>query len=218
METCQHHHPCEVKILYLLGSLSKNKLPFTGPDFAHCSNLVGGPVSFILPNIKKLDNGLTRRIKVINYPFMFVDNPTLSHHRQIDRTLRDKFNNVEFYREFLLLCIEVYLETINNNNSITIPKSIQENSNQYFDDNNPVKTFIDTHIRQVEPELKQKIKTTDLKAEFDNVFPDRKMHIRAFIQAMAFNGYDVSIKDGYKYFKNIEIINGNNDINIELEF
>lgn len=173
----------------------------------------------VLPNIKKLDNGLTRRIKVINYPFMFVDNPTLSHHRKIDRTLRDKFNNVEYYREFLLLCIEIYLETINNNNSITIPKSIQENSNQYFDDNNPVKTFIDTRIKQVEPELKQKIKTTDLKAEYDLAFPDRKMHIRAFIQAMSFNGHDTFNSMGYRYFKNIQIINGNdNDIKIELEF
>jgi len=171
-----------------------------------------------LPNIKKLDNGITRRIKIINYPFMFVDNPTLSHHRQIDRTLRDKFNNVEFYREFLLMMIDAHVNNINNNTTNIIPKSIQQHTNEYFDDNNPVKTFIDTHIRQVEPELKQKIKTTDLKAEYDLSFPDRKMHIRAFIQAMAFNGFDTYNSMGYKYFKNIEIVNGNNDINIELEF
>lgn len=171
-----------------------------------------------LPNIKKLDDGLMRRIKVINYPFNFVENPTLSYHRKIDRTLRDKFNKVEYYREFLLLLIDTHLENLNNNSYI-IPQIIQENTNHYFDDNNPVKTFIDTRIRKVEPDLKQKIKATELKAEFDIVFPDKKMHIRAFIQAMAFNGYDVSTYTGYKFFKNIELItNENTDMQIELEF
>jgi len=172
-----------------------------------------------LPNIKKLDDGLSRRIKVINYPFNFVENPTLSYHRKIDRTLRDKFNNVEYYREFLLMLIDAHLENINNNTINIIPQTIQENSSEYFNDNNPVKTFIDTHVRKVDPELKLKIKTTDLKAQYDISFPDKRMHIRAFIQAMAFNGYDTYNSMGYKYFKNIEIINeNNNDIKIELEF
>ena len=46
-----------------------------------------------MPNIKKLDNGITRRLRIINYPLQFVENPINASDRQVDTKLKDEFNS-----------------------------------------------------------------------------------------------------------------------------
>jgi phage/plasmid-associated DNA primase len=159
--------------------------------FLQCNNL---------PDIKNIDKGLMRRIKVIKYKFNFVDNPMDENDRKKDDTIKDIFTTVEYAREYLLLLLDTIKE-IKNIKILSIPKAVKNETNEYFDDNNPVKNFIDTYLSKV---ANTKIKTTELKEHFDSKC-DIKMSMKSFIKAMVVNGYDTKIVNGYKFFKNIQI-------------
>ena len=173
----------------------------TGTDCIETRQLYRDNITFVpqftpfiqcnrLPNIKSVDDGLVRRIKVITFPFSFVENPTESFHRKIDKNLKSKINCEEYGREYILLL----LETLKNNLNIdlSIPKVIQDATSDYFSYNNPIAQFIKTCVRRVDPNLKMRIKATALKQHFDSIF-DNKIHIREFLRVMSSNGFDTYI-------------------------
>ena len=52
-----------------------------------------------MPSIKKLDNGMTRRIRVINYPFQFVESPINSTDRKDNIRLKGDCKNDELLKD-----------------------------------------------------------------------------------------------------------------------
>ncbi|WP_353171054.1 hypothetical protein, partial [Flavobacterium sp.] len=191
----------------------------TGNDDIKTRQLYNGNIAFLpqftpfiqcntLPNIKKVDDGLIRRIKVITFPFSFVENPTEEFQRKIDRRLKSKINCEEYGREYILLLLETLKKNINI--ELPIPKVIQEATSNYFADHNPIVEFIKTCIRRVDPNLKMRIKATELKLHFDSVI-ENKIHIREFIRVMGVNGFDTINPNGSKVFKDIEIIENEAD-------
>jgi hypothetical protein len=57
----------------------------------------------------KIDDGIKRRLKIINYPLKFVDKPSKSNERSIDYSLKDKLTN-DLYKQFILILIEKAVE------------------------------------------------------------------------------------------------------------
>ena len=191
----------------------------TGNDDIKARQLYNGNIAFLpqftpfiqcntLPNIKKVDDGIVRRIKVITFPFSFVENPTEVFHRKIDRNLKGKINCEEYGREYILLLLETLKKNINI--EIPIPKVIQEATSNYFADHNPIAEFIKTCIRRVDPNLKRRIKASELKTHFDSVI-ENKIHIKEFIRVMGVNGFQTYMLNGCKAFKDIEIIENEED-------
>lgn len=191
----------------------------TGNDRIETRQLYKGNITFVpqftpfiqcntLPNIKKIDNGLTRRIKVITFPFSFVENPTESFHRKIDINLKSKINCEEYGREYILLLLETLKK--NMNIKLAIPEVIQEATSSYFADNDPIRGYIKTYIRRVDKNLNRRVKASILKTHFDSVV-ENKIHIREFVRVMVVNSFDAYTLDGCKAFKDIEIIQNDED-------
>jgi P4 family phage/plasmid primase-like protien len=155
-----------------------------------------------MPYIKKIDKGIMRRIKVICFPYMFVDNPIERWERKIDRSLKALFETEDYYREYMLLLLDIFVEH-NNYDSIKIPDSVMSESSKYFNDNNPVKNFIDSFIKH---SAGNKIKSSEVKAHFDDNF-EEKLTSSLFLKAMKTNGYDTIMHHGYKKFIDIDICN-----------
>ena len=44
-----------------------------------------------MPNIKNLDNGIIRRLRIINYPFQFVEKPINIKDKKVDAKLKNDF-------------------------------------------------------------------------------------------------------------------------------
>jgi P4 family phage/plasmid primase-like protien len=94
------------------------------------------------PDIDRLDIAIEQRLKVIHYPFTFVENPSNEYERKIDTTLKDKFsNNKCFIKSFMGILLE-YAHKNYNCNTISLPVKVTEQNNLYFDENNPVKDFL----------------------------------------------------------------------------
>jgi phage/plasmid-associated DNA primase len=159
-----------------------------------------------MPYIKKIDKGLMRRIKVMFFKLMFVDNPVESWERKIDRSLKPLFETEEYYREYMLLLLDTYAE-YSNYDDIKIPMCVKVESDKYFNDNNPVKNFIECFIKPIPG---NKIKSSEVKEHFDANF-EEKLTSSLFLKAMKTNGYDTIMHHGYKKFVDIDICSPIND-------
>ena len=197
-----------------LGNATALNTPFlkliSGNDKIETRQLYGTNFSFkplftaflqcnTLPNIKKVDRGIMRRIEVINYPLSFVENPIEPNERKINITLKDKLETIEYGREYILLLLDTITKI--KDNDIKTPQSIKDSSNNYFTENNPVKNYIDAFL------LKKsgcKVKSTELKEHYDS-HSEMKINIRDFIKHMTANGITNYMSMGYRFFKDIEI-------------
>lgn len=173
--------------------LYKSNFKFTPQftPFIQCNNL---------PNIKNLDKGLQRRIKVIKFPLSFVNKPVEEHERKIDITLKSTIeNNTDFCLEYLLLLLDYAKD--NKDKEVVIPKEVLEQTSNYFTENNPVKIFLDEFTIKNKD---SKIKAKELHEAY-NSKSDNPVSLTLFNKSMRSNGFtDVLIK-GYRFFKGIEI-------------
>jgi P4 family phage/plasmid primase-like protien len=94
------------------------------------------------PDIDKLDVAIEQRLKVIHYPFTFLENPSTDFERKIDTSLKDKLSNDdEFIKSFMGILLEYAYEN-SKCNTISLPSKVKEQNEMYFDENNPVKDFL----------------------------------------------------------------------------
>jgi putative DNA primase/helicase len=113
------------------------------------------------PDIDKLDVAIEQRLKVIHYPFTFVENPTLETERKIDTSLKDKcINNMEFIKCFMKIILEYAYKNSQRNNT-PLPSKVKEQNEQYFDDNNPVKEFL-RDCCEITKNLNDKVQSREL--------------------------------------------------------
>jgi hypothetical protein len=74
-------------------------------------------------------------------------------------------------------------------------------TNEYINDNNPVKTYIDNYILRHED---KKIKASELKEHYDTVM-ETPISLKIFYKQMKSNGYATVFVRGIKYYKDVII-------------
>jgi P4 family phage/plasmid primase-like protien len=159
------------------------------------------------PKLGKVDGGIRRRMKIIQFPFNFVENPIKTNERLIDNTLKNKLNN-DYYKELILLLIDI-ASLHKNDVNIKQPVDVINQTNEYFNDNDPVKLWLTNNCIITDKQSDQ-IKTSVLYSHYlsgDN----EKITIIKFIDLMKINNIPIINKKGYKYFIKIQIII-NNDL------
>ncbi|KAA0146085.1 hypothetical protein FNF28_07733 [Cafeteria roenbergensis] len=88
------------------------------------------------------DGGIQRRMKVIPFPFKFVDEPTLSHEKPKDPTLKHRLSGNEKYKkEMFILLTEKYQELAAKRYTVAVPESVMTATRNVEEENNPVKTW-----------------------------------------------------------------------------
>ena len=167
--------------------------------FLQCNNI---------PCIKKLDNGMIRRLKIIRYPFNFVESDKLKddkNNRLRDENLKDSLiEDEELKQAFIYLLIKYATENINK--TINIPDECKEFTKQYINDNNPIKDFIDNKIIKTDNK-NDRIITSDLYKLFKSSTQDEKTTAKKFYDDMLYNGFEKSHKiNGYQYYQFIQIV------------
>ena len=141
-----------------------------------------------------------RRIKMINFPISFVDNPVGRYQKMRDSNLKIHLETEAYAREYLLLLLDV----VNANrdiNAIKMPKRVEEQTKEYFDDNNITIDFIKRFVRYSERDTK----CIDLFACYNSVSTGDNVNIKAFIRSMVINGFITKKRDGYKVFTPLDI-------------
>jgi P4 family phage/plasmid primase-like protien len=98
-----------------------------------------------LPEIKGEDTALWRRIRVIDFPSRFVDNPQEPGEYKIDRTLPSRMREDTTWRQtFMKILIEYYYK------DIIEPLEVQVKTNEYRQENNDFYNWMEENLEPKE--------------------------------------------------------------------
>ena len=90
------------------------------------------------PEIDELDKTLINRLRCINFPNEFVDDPKLPNQKLINKKLQEK---LPLWKEdFMLLLLEYYIKY--KENDLEAPENVLKWTNIYKEDNNKYLTFL----------------------------------------------------------------------------
>jgi P4 family phage/plasmid primase-like protien len=141
------------------------------------------------PSLNGYDTGFIRRLKMIPFPFKFVETPISPHERVRDNSLEIYFkNDLAIRQQLILILLEYFDKYIKGNKSIEIPKEVEEATKEYLESNNIVGIFIRENL-DCTGNKSDKIMATTLFEYFQLKYREAKLTIDMFKQQMEINGH-----------------------------
>jgi P4 family phage/plasmid primase-like protien len=138
-----------------------------------------------LPEIKGEDTALWRRIRVIDFPSRFVDDPKEENEYKIDRTLPSRMReDISWRQTFINILIEYY------NKHVPEPIEVQVKTNEYRQENNNFYNWLEENIEEKQGEILQL-------SDVCNVFIGKKVGSRAMTKYK--KEMEKYIKERYKH-------------------
>lgn len=150
------------------------------------------------PSLNKLDKGMSRRLSLMPYINSFVQNPTKPNEKKVNPNLKSAIND-EFINNFMILMLDTAYQ-YNNINTITKPQIVQDATNEYMNDNNPIKNFIDEYYIN---DNTSKVNTTEFRMHYEATTGE-KIQATKLKEALVLNGYKV-IKQGLSFICNLKL-------------
>jgi putative DNA primase/helicase len=165
------------------------------------------------PDIDKLDIAIESRLKVIHYPFTFIENPSNDFERKIDISLKEKLSkNDEFIKSFIGILLE-YAYKNSHSNTIILPSKVKEQNSLYFDENNPIKDFL-ADCCEITNNNNDRIKTRDLYIKYNECNIYKNIDERKFNDLMTNLNKINKIKSyGCFFYSGLKFIGLKNDEN-----
>jgi hypothetical protein len=134
-----------------------------------------------LPCLSSVDGGIGRRIRNINYPVQFVDNPDPNNiHQALKNEEMCEILTTDAIRDcYIRLLLDRFINVSSKLRKEIIPQQILDDCLEYITDSNPVLGFI-TERYIITNNDKDRIKSSDLWAEFSSIHKDCKMTTSKF--------------------------------------
>ena len=96
-----------------------------------------------IPQVSKVDGGVQRRLRVIEFPFDFVENPILPHQRQADNNIKDVLvKSLAWRQQFVRILIHIFITEVKDQQSLHPPDSVSQASKSFLDSCNPVAEWL----------------------------------------------------------------------------
>lgn len=126
------------------------------------------------PTLSDNDGGIKRRLKIIKFPSLFVDNPVRENEKKMDEGILDKLKQCK--REFFELLVHYWKDY--QVNGLTEPEDVNELAKEYLDDNKDdiLLEFIENNIEKQDDAVLTK---TDVKTLFRQLY-GKKINIDDF--------------------------------------
>lgn len=141
-----------------------------------------------IPALSKTDGGITRRMKIINFPFKFVTTPTAPNERQGNPDVKERLcKSAEWRDELMLILTETWAKETKNMTACATPSAVAESTSAYLDENNPIKHWIAEHYDLTKND-RDFIAQKDLKQQYQNDCSVDKVDDRWFKNMLTFNG------------------------------
>lgn len=137
-----------------------------------------------LLQLSKSEPAISRRLRVVSFNNIFVDNPILPNHRQRDDNLTTKIkDDINYAKAFMKLLIDNWISKDLLNKKFKTPQSVIDDSREYIDDCNDVKKFIQEHYIITSNE-NDKISARDIFTQFKFKTQNMKAVERSFSSQM----------------------------------
>ncbi len=170
----------------------------TGNDPVSAARKYENPITFTpqcgwwlqcneIPKFNKMTGGSKRRVKVLMFPFQFVDNPQSDHERKTNNSLKEKIGKCDDWRdEFILMMIEAY-NTIGD--SMGTPAFVDDATATYMNKSNPCNDWLSEHYVRTDSDDKEKaISSEELLEQFKADKPSTEMSAERFKSYMELIG------------------------------
>lgn len=158
-----------------------------------------------LPRLDKIEDAIKRRFVNITFPYTFVENPISSNQKKINYSLKTKFNDPLYHREF----IKILLDNVDLGEKLNIPTNIVDTTKEYLEDNNFVGHFINQYL-DITGDKKDYIKSSELY----NMYKEAKLLYlspQKFKSQMVNNGLSPILLKGSSIYRGIKIKEENED-------
>lgn len=111
------------------------------------------------PPMSKMDDGVRRRLVVIPFPFQFRSKELYTggaDERIADAELKDKLSKTTEWRdEFILMLLDAYATLPRNRADLMRPQMVRDATDDYLNDQNPLKTWLGAEFEKVEGDDKR---------------------------------------------------------------
>lgn len=153
------------------------------------------------PELSKVDDAISKSLKIIEFPYQFVCKPILSEQREIDLSLKHKFDEVRYHQQFMRILLSYHKRFIMGNKPIDDPEHVVNATNEYIEENNPVGLWLnDNYMITNNPE--DRVKVDELYTDFypkPTGFTKKK-----FGQYMSQLGLKSKISNGSRYYTGLQ--------------
>jgi phage/plasmid-associated DNA primase len=98
-----------------------------------------------IPRLSKVDGGIARRLRVIQFKYKFVDNPDEKnpYHKEIDRSINSKFADDDRYKQaFAKIICDNWAQNVKQMSSMCTPKEVTEASKSFVEECNEVLVYV----------------------------------------------------------------------------
>ncbi len=129
---------------------------WTGNDRLSARDLYTSTITFVaqfllflqtnnIPELNRVDGGITRRMKINQFRNKFVENPSAPNEKKINIDLKEKIIKSAAWRdEMFLLILEAYKAL--EKEGIKPPASVAAQTQEYMDQQNPVKEWLEANF------------------------------------------------------------------------
>jgi putative DNA primase/helicase len=159
-----------------------------------------------IPRLSSTDvNGIARRLDVVEFPFTFTDkpNPDIKTEKQIDLTLKKKFEDDVRYRQQLArILFDTYEKHVKGNKPIDIPENVSSFTKAYLHEQNVVNNFIDDNCEFGQD---YKVERTMLFEAYKDCDMFEPMKASMFYKKVEANGFKPSKDRGTRIFKGLRL-------------
>ena len=96
-----------------------------------------------MPGLSKIDEGLARRLNVIEFPNRFCEAPKMPHEKPINKFLKTKYlSSLEWKQQFFNILVEHLKTYVNEGRKMVKPVEIINKSNEYLAENDVLYQYI----------------------------------------------------------------------------
>ena len=157
-----------------------------------------------VPVLTKIEPAIKRRMRIIDFPSKFCENPTKTYEKLVDITLNTKINNDEsFKRGFMSILIDTW-EKNDLKSKFDIPESVKLKTEKYFADSDFVKDFLEDNYERCEEEQKVGIKSQALYDMYKMKLGEKPLTASAFKTQVERLKYIYKRKSGGVYIVNMK--------------
>jgi putative DNA primase/helicase len=97
-----------------------------------------------MPNFPECTSAFTARLKIQDFPYMFVDDPKFANEKLIDKTAKARFKtDVRYAQQFMRMLLKIYKEEVKDAPCLKPPASVLEATKYYLDSQDHMKMFIE---------------------------------------------------------------------------
>lgn len=97
-----------------------------------------------LPALNKLDGGIQRRLRILNFPYQFCAQPSRAHEKLGDPSIKEvKVYLLAWKQQFMRILLDTFERRVKSVHTLSQPEQVRAASKEYLDSNNQIKDWLD---------------------------------------------------------------------------